>query len=103
VRLKDRFDVSWQILPDRLYELLGDPGPGPRDGGHQGDARHAQDRHRRPGERDGGGVVAGAYSVSRSIHSIVASMIAGTSSGFSHPATISDDSAMVATRTRLNS
>ncbi len=23
--LKDRFGLSWQILPDRLYELVGDP------------------------------------------------------------------------------
>jgi len=26
--LKDRFGLSWQILPDRLGELLGDPDPG---------------------------------------------------------------------------
>jgi len=26
--LKDRFGVSWQIIPDRLSELLGDPDPG---------------------------------------------------------------------------
>ncbi|MDT5367820.1 MAG: hypothetical protein QOC62_2251 [Mycobacterium sp.] len=26
-RLKDRFGVSWQIVPDRLFELLGDPDP----------------------------------------------------------------------------
>ena len=25
--LKDRFGVSWQIVPDRLFELLGDPDP----------------------------------------------------------------------------
>jgi predicted 3-demethylubiquinone-9 3-methyltransferase (glyoxalase superfamily) len=25
--LKDRFGVSWQIIPDRLQELLGDPDP----------------------------------------------------------------------------
>jgi predicted 3-demethylubiquinone-9 3-methyltransferase (glyoxalase superfamily) len=25
--LKDRFGVSWQIVPDRLVELLGDPDP----------------------------------------------------------------------------
>ena len=23
--LKDRFGLSWQIIPDRLYELLSDP------------------------------------------------------------------------------
>lgn len=23
--LKDRFGLSWQIVPDRLYELIGDP------------------------------------------------------------------------------
>jgi len=27
--LKDRFGLSWQIIPDRLGELLGDPDPGP--------------------------------------------------------------------------
>ncbi len=26
--LKDRFGLSWQIIPDRLMELLGDPDPG---------------------------------------------------------------------------
>jgi predicted 3-demethylubiquinone-9 3-methyltransferase (glyoxalase superfamily) len=26
--LKDRFGVSWQIVPRRLMELLGDPDPG---------------------------------------------------------------------------
>jgi Uncharacterized protein conserved in bacteria len=26
--LKDRFGLSWQIVPDRLGELLGDPDPG---------------------------------------------------------------------------
>jgi predicted 3-demethylubiquinone-9 3-methyltransferase (glyoxalase superfamily) len=26
--LKDRYGVSWQIIPDRLTELLGDPDPG---------------------------------------------------------------------------
>jgi predicted 3-demethylubiquinone-9 3-methyltransferase (glyoxalase superfamily) len=25
--LKDRFGLSWQIVPDRLYELLDDPDP----------------------------------------------------------------------------
>ena len=25
--LKDRFGLSWQIVPDRLYELLSDPDP----------------------------------------------------------------------------
>jgi predicted 3-demethylubiquinone-9 3-methyltransferase (glyoxalase superfamily) len=25
--LKDRFGLSWQIVPDRLYELVGDPDP----------------------------------------------------------------------------
>ena len=26
--LKDRYGLSWQIVPDRLMELLGDPDPG---------------------------------------------------------------------------
>jgi predicted 3-demethylubiquinone-9 3-methyltransferase (glyoxalase superfamily) len=25
--LKDRYGVSWQIVPDRLFELVGDPDP----------------------------------------------------------------------------
>lgn len=25
--LKDRFGLSWQIIPERLYELVGDPDP----------------------------------------------------------------------------
>jgi predicted 3-demethylubiquinone-9 3-methyltransferase (glyoxalase superfamily) len=24
---KDRFGLSWQIVPDRLFELIGDPDP----------------------------------------------------------------------------
>ena len=49
--LKDRFGLSWQIVPDRLFELVNDPDPSPRRGGHQGDAGDAQDRHRRAGGR----------------------------------------------------
>jgi predicted 3-demethylubiquinone-9 3-methyltransferase (glyoxalase superfamily) len=26
--LKDRFGLSWQVIPARLYELLSDPDPG---------------------------------------------------------------------------
>ena len=26
--LKDRFGLSWQIIPNRLMELIGDPDPG---------------------------------------------------------------------------
>ena len=26
--LKDRYGLSWQIVPDRLIELMGDPDPG---------------------------------------------------------------------------
>jgi predicted 3-demethylubiquinone-9 3-methyltransferase (glyoxalase superfamily) len=25
--LKDRFGLSWQIIPDQLFELVGDPDP----------------------------------------------------------------------------
>ena len=45
--LKDRFGLSWQVAPDRLFELQERPRPGPRRRGDQGHARHAQDRHRR--------------------------------------------------------
>ena len=47
--LKDRFGLSWQIVPDRLLELDQRSGSGPCRRRHQGDARDAQDRHRRTG------------------------------------------------------
>ena len=40
--LKDRFGLSWQIVPTRLFELTGDPRPGPRRRGDQGDAGDAR-------------------------------------------------------------
>ncbi|WP_278255304.1 VOC family protein [Nocardioides convexus] len=52
--LRDRFGLSWQIVPERLYESGEQHGPGPRGGGHPRDARHAPDRRlrvRRPRPR----------------------------------------------------
>ena len=40
--LKDRFGVSWQVVPTRLFELLGDAGPGPRAARDPGDAGSMQ-------------------------------------------------------------
>ena len=42
--LKDRYGLSWQIVPERLYELIEDPDPGARRRGDHRDAGHAQDR-----------------------------------------------------------
>ena len=45
--LKDRFGLSWQIVPKRLYELMEDPDPARATRRHRGDAADAQDRGRR--------------------------------------------------------
>ncbi len=39
--LKDRFGLSWQVAPDRLYELLDDPDPARAAAAHRAHARHA--------------------------------------------------------------
>ena len=51
--LKDKFGLSWQVVPTRLLELIEDDDKDralPRD---PGDAEDAQDRHRRGGARGG--------------------------------------------------
>ncbi len=45
--LKDRYDLSWQIVPTVLFELLGDPDRGEVAAGHGGDAGDEEDRDRR--------------------------------------------------------
>ena len=52
--LKDRYGVSWQIIPTALPELLADPGPGEVAAGHGGDAADGQDRDRRARASRGG-------------------------------------------------
>ena len=47
--LKDKFGVSWQIVPTVLDELIRDPDPEKVAARHEGDARHEEDRHRRAG------------------------------------------------------
>jgi predicted 3-demethylubiquinone-9 3-methyltransferase (glyoxalase superfamily) len=54
--LKDKFGLSWQIVPNRLPELLADPGPGARPARHGSDAEDEEDRGRRARASRGGGV-----------------------------------------------
>ena len=51
--LKDRFGLSWQIVPDRLNELTGDPDPARATAATKAMLGHAQDRHRRTRGRGG--------------------------------------------------
>ena len=47
--LKDRFGLSWQVVPNRLSELLVQPRPGYGRAGDAGDVHHEEDRDRRSG------------------------------------------------------
>ena len=49
--LKDRFGLSWRDRAGPVVRADQRPGSGARDRRHQGDARDAQDRHRRAGGR----------------------------------------------------
>ena len=49
--LKDRYGLSWQIIPDRLHAAARRPRPRPRAARDAGDAPDAEDRHRRAGAR----------------------------------------------------
>ena len=131
VRCKDQDEVDyyWDRLVDRRRgvavrlaegplraELADRAGPivrteqrsgsGPRRRRHQGDARDAQDRHRRTGGGQRERVRLSAWTpqlVSRAIHSMVASLTCSTSAASSHMVTISDASDMIAIRTRDSS
>ena len=49
--LKDKFGVSWQVVPDRLIELLSSSEPGVPQRVVAGVVQHEEDHHRRPGGR----------------------------------------------------
>ena len=45
--LKDKYGLSWQVVPAGMAELLNDPDQGRAPAGHEGHARHEEARHRR--------------------------------------------------------
>ena len=50
--LKDKYGLSWQVVPVGMDGAADRPRPGARPARHEGDARHEEDRHRRaPGRR----------------------------------------------------
>ena len=49
--LKDRYGLSWQIIPTALHQLLGDPDPAESGTRDESDAPDEQDRHRRTAAR----------------------------------------------------
>ena len=52
--LKDRFGVSWQIVPSELPSLMDADDPARRQAGHGGAVRDEEDRHRRPASSEDG-------------------------------------------------
>jgi predicted 3-demethylubiquinone-9 3-methyltransferase (glyoxalase superfamily) len=49
--LKDRFGLSWQVIPSRMGDYVGGPDPPGRRPGDGGHAPDAEARHRRPSRR----------------------------------------------------
>ena len=47
--LKDRYGLSWQVVPNRLTELLASPDPAIGRAGDAVDVHHEEDRDRRTG------------------------------------------------------
>ena len=58
--LKDRFGVSWQIIPDPASGAARRPGPGEVAAGHEGNAGDEEDRDRRARTRRRGGLGQGS-------------------------------------------
>ena len=49
--LKDRYGLSWQVVPDGMASCLNDPDKGRAPAGHAGHARHEEARRRRAPRR----------------------------------------------------
>ena len=68
--LKDRYGLSWQVIPAALDELADRSGRGPGPAGHEGHARHEEDRRRRAPRRRRPSLANASTSFVRSLRSL---------------------------------
>ncbi len=103
--LKDRFGLSWQIVPHRLIELTSDPDPARATAATKAmlGMRKIVIAELEEAARTREAASHVLKLVRRAIHSIVASLIGSTSATSSHIVTISDASDMIAISTRESS